>query len=148
MIGHIYYLIGLVVFFSIMSIIFRFKKIYHIKEWRDKYEKVTGNKPLKSEFRSKIEYSTIESYNILVIFELIWVMFGLISNSWCIFLSIIVTSYILNLLIKPIKYTMIHRLSIHLFIILKLLVYGYLVVNHFYLHIENLDIIKEFLQLQ
>lgn len=148
MIGHIYYLIGLVVFFSIMSIIFRFKKIYHIKEWRDKYEKVTGNKPLKSEFRSKIEYSTIESYNILVIFELIWVMFGLISNSWCIFLSIIVTSYILNLLIKPIKYTMIHRLSIHLFIILKLLVYGYLVVNHFYLHIENLDIIKGFLQLQ
>ena len=148
MIGHIYYLIGLVVFFSIISIIFRFKKIYFIKEWKDKYEKVTGKKPLKSEFRAKIEYTTLESYNILVVFELIWVLFGLISNSWCIFLSIIITSYVLNLLIKPIKYTMLHRLSIHLFIILKLLVYGYLVVNHFYLHIENLDIIKGLLQLQ
>ena len=148
MIGHIYYLIGLVVFFSIVSIIFRFKKIYHIKEWLDKYEKVTGNKPLKSEFRTKIEYSTLESYNILLLFELIWVMFGLISNSWCIFLSIIVTSYVLNLLIKPIKYTILHRLTTHLFIIVKLLVYGYLIINHFYLHIENLDIIKEFLQLQ
>jgi hypothetical protein len=148
MIGHIYYLIGLVVFFSIISIIFRFKKIYFIREWKDKYEKVTGNKPLKSQFRTKTEYSKLESYNILVTFELIWVLFGLISNSWSIFLSIIIISYILNILIKPIKYTMLHRLTIHLFIIVKLLVYGYLILNHFYLHIENLDIIKEFLQLQ
>ena len=42
MIGHIYYGIGLLVAFSILSIILRFRKIYSTKEWAEKYEKVTG----------------------------------------------------------------------------------------------------------
>ena len=57
MIGNIYYLIGVLVVLSTVSSILKFGKLYSLKEWKEKYEKIIGRKPSKRDFRSKKEYS-------------------------------------------------------------------------------------------
>lgn len=138
MIGDIYYVIGVLVLLSVISAIVRFNKLYSIKEWLEKYEKVIGRKPLKKDYRTKKEYSLSESSKILSAFEIVWVIIGLIfSNSWYVFLFIILVSYILSVILKPIKWTLIYKLSAFSFLLSKSLLYLYLIINHFFLHKET-----------
>lgn len=137
MLGDLYYSIGILVFFSVLSTILKFGKIYSIKEWKEKYEKVIGRLPIKREYRNKKEYSIAESNKILSIFELTWILFGFFSNSWYMFLFLVISSYLLNLLINPIKWTIAYKVVIFTFIFSKLLLYLYLIINHFFLHKET-----------
>ena len=145
MIGHIYYAIGLIVTFSILSIILKFRKIYSTKEWIEKYEKVTGKKPLKKDYRTKDEYSSYETSGILYMVELGWVILGLITASWYIFGSLLILSYLLNILIKPIKYTFFHKYISLSFLLFRFFVYLYLIINHFHLHLDTWSFIKQFI---
>ncbi len=141
MIGDIYYSIGILVLFSVLSTILKFGKIYSIKEWIEKYEKVIGRKPTKKDYRTKKEYSISESNKILSVFEMIWILFGLFSNSWYIFLSFLILSSLLNILIKPIKWTIAYKIIVFTFILSKMSLYLYLISNHFFLHIETYNVI-------
>lgn len=143
MIGHIYYAIGLLVAFSILSIILRFRKIYSTKEWIEKYEKVTGKKPIRKDYRSREEYTASETSDILSSIEIMWIIGGFITNSWYIFGSLLVISFLLNLIIKPIKFTFFHKYISLSFLILKFSVYLYLIINHFHLHLDTWSIIKQ-----
>ena len=145
MIGHIYYAIGLLVAFSILSIILRFRKIYSTREWIEKYEKVTGKKPIRKDYRSKEEYSASETSSILSSIELMWIIGGFITNSWYVFGSILVISFLLNLIIKPIKFTFFHKYISLSFLILKFSVYLYLIINHFHLHLDTWSIIRQYI---
>ena len=145
MIGHIYYAIGLIVTFSILSIILKFRKIYSTKEWIEKYEKVTGKKPLKKDYRTKDEYSSYETSGILYMVELGWVILGFITASWYIFGSLLILSYLLNILIKPIKYTFFHKYISLSFLLFRFFVYLYLIINHFHLHLDTWYFIKQFI---
>lgn len=145
MIGHIYYAIGLIVTFSILSIILKFRKIYSTKEWIEKYEKVTGKKPLKKDYRTKDEYSSYETSGILYMVELGWVILGFITASWYIFGSLLILSYLLNILIKPIKYTFFHKYISLSFLLFRFFVYLYLIINHFHLHLDTWSFIKQFI---
>jgi hypothetical protein len=137
MIESIYYSIGILVFFSVLSTILKFGRIYSIKEWREKYQKVIGRVPIKREYRTKKEYSISESNKILSAFELIWIFFGFFSNSWYVFLLLVTFSYFLNFLLKPLKWTILYKISIFSFLVSKLILYLYLIINHFFLHIET-----------
>lgn len=143
MIGHIYYAIGLLVTFSILSIILRFRKIYSTKEWIEKYEKVTGKKPIRKDYRSREEYTVSETSGILSSIEIMWIIGGFITNSWYIFGSLLVISFLLNLIIKPIKFTFFHKYISLSFLILKFSVYLYLIINHFHLHLDTWFIIRQ-----
>ena len=145
MIGHIYYAIGLLVAFSILSIILRFRKIYSTKEWVEKYEKVTGKKPIRKDYRSKEEYSVSETSSILSSIELIWIIGGFITNSWYLFGSFLIISFLLNFIIRPIKFTFFHKYISLSFLILKFSVYLYLIINHFHLHLDTWSIIKQYI---
>lgn len=141
MIGDIYYSIGILVLFSVLSTILKFGKIYSIKEWIEKYEKVIGRKPTKKDYRTKKEYSISESNKILSVFEMIWILFGLFSNSWYIFLFFLILSSLLNILIKPIKWTIAYKIIVFTFVLSKMSLYLYLISNHFLLHIETYNVI-------
>jgi hypothetical protein len=143
MIGHIYYAIGLLVTFSILSFILRFRKIYSIKEWIEKYEKVTGKKPIRKDYRSKEEYSASETSSILSSIEIVWIIGGFITNSWYVFGLLLVISFLLNLIIKPIKFTFLHKYISLSFLIFKFSVYLYLIINHFHLHLDTWFIITQ-----
>ena len=145
MIGHIYYAIGLLVAFSILSIILRFRKIYSTKEWIEKYEKVTGKKPIRKDYRSREEYSASETSSILSSIELMWIIGGFITNSWYVFGSLLIISFLLNLIIKPIKFTFFHKYISLSFLMTKFSVYLYLIINHFHLHLDTWSFIKQFI---
>jgi hypothetical protein len=145
MIGHIYYAIGLLVAFSILSFILRFRKIYSTKEWIEKYEKVTGKKPIRKDYRSKEEYSASETFIVLSSVELAWIIGGFITNSWYVFGSLLVVSFLLNLIIKPIKFTFFHKYISLSFLIFKFSVYLYLIINHFHLHLDTWFIINQYI---
>ena len=144
MMSNIYYLIGILVTLSTLSYILKFRKNYSIKEWKEKYEKIVGRKPDKKDFRSKQEYSLFESSNILILFEIIWIIVGLFTSNWYIFLILILLSYI-NIL-NPIKFTILHKLLIFTFLISKLCLYLYLIVNHFYLHENIYNIVNYYIK--
>jgi hypothetical protein len=146
MLGNIYYIIGILVVLSTISTILKFRKLYSIKEWKEKYEKVIGRKPIKKDFRTKNEYSLLEASNILSVFEFIWVLGGFFTSSWYIFLTIIIASYLFNFILKPFKYTFIHKISVLTFLLSKLCLYLYLIVNHFYLHQNIYGILKSYIK--
>lgn len=134
MVGNIYYLIGVLVVLILFRSILKFGKLYSLKEWKEKYEKIIGRKPSKKDFRSKKEYSLHESANILGFFEFIWIVIGLFTSIWYVFASIVIVSYLFNFILKPIKFTIVHKLSVITFLLGRLCLYLYLIVNHFYLH--------------
>lgn len=142
MIGNIYYVIGILVLLSTISTLLRFNRLYSIKEWIEKYEKVVGVKPTKKDYRTKKEYSTSESSKILSLFEIMWVFIGLIfSGSWYVFAFLIISSYIVKTLLNPLKWTIFYKISIFSFLFSKSLLYLYLIINHFFLHKETYDLI-------
>lgn len=145
MLGHIYYAIGLFVLISLITYITKFKKIPYVREWDEKFKTVTGKDPKKDDYRSKEELNLFLGISILSLGEVIWVLGGLLTGSWYVFLSMFVYAIILNLLIKPIKFTLFGKIVILHFIVLKFLVYLYLIINHFHLHYDTLSIIKSYL---
>ena len=146
MVGNIYYLIGVLVVLSTISTILKFRKIYSLKEWKEKYEKIVGRTPKKRDFRNKNEYSLLESSEILVIFELIWIIGGLFTLSWYIFGIVLLLFYILNVILYPIKFTILHKLASITLLLTRLCLYLYLIVNHFYLHQNTYSIIKHYIK--
>ena len=146
MIGNIYYLIGVLVVLSTISSILKFGKLYSLKEWKEKYEKIIGRKPSKRDFRSKKEYSLSESSNILGLFELIWIIGGFFTASWYLFGIMILISYTLNVILNPIKFTILHKFVSFTFLLSRLCLYLYLIVNHFYLHQNTYSIVKSYIK--
>jgi len=131
MLSLIYYSTGFFVVLSLLSSLIRFKKLYSIREWVEKYDKVTGKKPLKSEFRTKKEYSLFESNNFLLLFETIWVIIGLFTCNWYIFLSLMISSFLLNILIKPMRWTSFYKIFLFSFLLSKMFLYLYLILNSY-----------------
>jgi hypothetical protein len=146
MIGNIYYLIGVLVLLSLLSTILKFRKIYSINEWREKYEKITGKKPLKREFRSKKEYSLHESSGLLGLFEILWIFVGFFTGNWYLFGITLALSYLLNIILKPFKFSLLHKLTSFTFLLGRLCLYLYLIVNHFYLHQDTYSIVKNYIK--
>ncbi len=146
MIGNIYYLIGVLVVLSTVSSILKFGKLYSLKEWKEKYEKIIGRKPSKRDFRSKKEYSLSESSNILGLFELIWIIGGFFTASWYLFGIMMLLSYILNIILNPVKFTILHKFVSFTFLLSRLCLYLYLIVNHFYLHQNTYSIVKSYIK--
>lgn len=143
MLGHIYYAIGLITLLSLMSIIVKFKKINSIREWFDRYKEITGKTPEKKDFRSKEENDLYNGALVLLTFEFIWVIGGLLTTSWYVFLSILLISIIIGSLVRPIRHSIVGRTITLLFLLFKFSVYLFLVINHFHLHYDILSLIKQ-----
>jgi hypothetical protein len=143
MIGHIYYIIGLLVILSVISVLLKFTKFYSVKEWEEKYKKVVGKVPLRSDYRKIEEYHLSRKIGILYFFEILWIFAGLTTSSWYIFLSLILLPLIIGTIIKPFKFTLIFKILVLLFLIIRLGTYTFLVINHFNLHIDIYDLVLQ-----
>ena len=142
MLGHVYYTFGLIIIVSLLTILVKFNKISNIREWYTKFKKVTDKIPKEKDFRSKEEYTLYNSFTSLIMFEFTWTILGLLTNSWYIFLSLFIITLIINLIRKPIEFTIIDKVLGFKLILIKLLIYLYLVINHFHLHIDTWSYIK------
>jgi len=141
MLGHIYYAFGLIVLLISISMIMKFKKLNLIKEWRVKFKIVTGKDPQDKDFRDEEEKSLYNGMSMLSLIESIWVIIGLLTGSWFIFLSLLVYSTIINLINKPLKFTIVGKAISLKLLCIKALVYLFLILNHFHLHYDVLKLI-------
>lgn len=145
MLSDIYYFIGIFILLSVLSNLLKFNRIFRIIEWYGKFEKVTGKKAKKADFREESEWISFYSRNMLLIFEGFWIIFGLITNNWFIFISLLVYGKIIGLMFLKIKYTIIGKYTYLHFYIVKALLYGFMIVNHFHLKWDLWKIFKDFL---
>lgn len=146
MLGHIFYFIGLVLFLSNISILSNFFKISKIREWSIKFNKVTGRKPIKSEYKENT-HGQLLAFESLIGINFIWIFFGLVTKSWIIFSIILIFNLILNLITNTIGWF--NKLSTtiqFLKIAIITLFIGILVINHFHLHKDLYQIIIQALQ--
>lgn len=133
MLGHIFYFIGLFLFFFSFSKSLSYTKFIDTKNWINKFKKVTGKDPLKTDFRTEKEHKNFVSFGCLSIFEMIWFIIGLLSNNWIIFGFIILIGMILHQVNKflPTTFQKIIGTSFSLFRTGLILI---LVLNHFHFH--------------
>ncbi len=143
MLENLFYIVGLVVILSVLNIISKFKSIYSVREWEQKYKKVVGKIPVRSDYRSKSEYNLSRKMGILYLFEITWVIIGILTYNWYLFLGLIIFSFISVIILKPFRYTLVFKILSVLFLIIRLVLYTYLVINHFHLHIDTYEVILQ-----
>lgn len=141
MLGNIYYLIGLVVLILSISNIYGFYKINDIKSWIRSFKKISGTDPGPNEFRNPKDFKLLSSYSLSITIEFIWLVLGILTNSWYIYLGLIVSSYIYNGILSRITIDTIQKNLGLLFFIFKSLIILILIINHFHLHINWVDLI-------
>lgn len=141
--GNIFYGFGILILLSCFMAIINFKKFYFVKEWFVKYKEITGKNPKADDFRSKKDLILHTNRNILISIELIWVMIGLSSSNWIIFLLIISLGVMLNVIFNKIKFTLIGKIISFKFLMMRTLLYILMITNHFYLHLDLTESINQ-----
>jgi hypothetical protein len=145
MLMNLYYFIGVFILLSVISQLLKFNKLFSIIEWYDKFEKITGNKAKKEDFRNESEWTIFISRNILLIIEGFWIIFGFITNNWFIFILLVIYGKILSFLFGNIKYTLIGKYVYLKYYILKAFLYGFMIINNFHIGLDLWKIFKDFL---
>lgn len=136
--GNIFYLFGLLVFVISFSRLFNYSKIIQIQDWISAFKKVAQKEPTKSDFRSKEDYSLFLGYGTISIIESIWILIGLLSGNWQIFLLLVLSSFLLKNILEylPISIKKIFGFTYSLIKSLTILV---LILNHFHFHLSLFD---------
>lgn len=135
MLGHIFYFIGLFVFIISISKSISYFRFIDIKEWFLAYIKVTEKEPEKKDYRSEKEYNLFIGFGCVVLLETFWLICGILSKNWMIFLSLIIIRSILSMIINKLPYSSQKFFGTLIgFIISGIILL--LVVNHFHLHLD------------
>jgi len=128
--GYIFYAFGTLILLSNLFSLYKFNKIYYVKKWYHYFKKVSGKYPIVTDFRSEDDYNLFNKYNMVSLIEFIWVCFGVFSKSWFIFLFILLYSMIINRLAINIRYTIIGKIISVKILLLKIILYSYLIVTN------------------
>jgi hypothetical protein len=148
MLSNLYYFFGIFILLSVISQLLKYNQIFSLSEWYEKFEKVTGKKPLKKDFRSESDWYIFMYRNPLLIFEGFWIIFGFITNNWFIFLFMVIYTKLIGFIFNKFKYNIISKyLYLNIFLI-KIIIYGLIIINHFHLKLDLWIIFKDFLQFQ
>jgi hypothetical protein len=129
MFNYIFYSIGLLIIINLLLVLATFKKRFFVIEWYDKYQKLIGKKPTREEFRSENDYKLFKSQGLTNIIESLWVILGLITPYWYVFLGIIIYGKICKIIFNKIKYNFLSRIVIIQNILIKLIAYIILLVT-------------------
>lgn len=145
MMSSIFYFIGIFILMYIISQLVNFNKNFHLIEWLDKFEKITKRKPLDKDFRNESDLNLFKLRNTMLPIEGFWIILGFITNNWFIFVSIVIYGKIIGFIFNKIKYSIISKYLYLHFFILKTILYGFMIINHFHLELDLWVIIKDFL---
>jgi hypothetical protein len=139
MLSNIFYFIGLFVLLSNLLLITRFLDYLFLKEFYNKFQKVTGKKPEKKD----LTQSNYDFLNFLIVntfFTVVWFFIGLLSNNWLIFLLYFIYNPIIEVVYRSnIKF--ISNAVEFIRVLLDVSIVGLLVINHFHLHLNLTSLI-------
>lgn len=130
-----FYFIGILVTLTLFLNILTFKRHIRISEWLFSFKKVTGNNPNISDYREG-DYIFLLKRNIYSIFESVWVLIGLLSDNWLMFVFIIIYTKLFEIALKEIRFTIIGKVMFFKLMLIKFIIYSFIVLNNFYFHIN------------
>lgn len=145
-IGHIYYALGLIPLLMTLAMLVKLSEYNRIKEWYIKFEEITKSKPKKTDFRTPEEYNTYTGISGIVIVDFLWIILGILTQSWYIFLTILAISIIINGVKKLTSINVVSDILTSIILITKFSVYLYLIINHFHLHYDTWQVVKDFIK--
>jgi hypothetical protein len=139
MIGDLYYLLGLIISVFNLSLMPSLNSILKTEEWMVTFKKVRGRYPTKTEFEEG-QLMKMNLFNYYAILASLWMILGLVSKSWFVFLSLLFVNFLAMRILEKIgihkeasKWTRIFLLSINTSVII------FLVLNHFHFHFQLLE---------
>ena len=143
MLGHLFYAFGLFIVFAGIWRIQNWKLIWESLIWTKTFREVNKKIPIKTDFKNPLYWNTIVTFGVILIFEFIFISFGLFSKSWYIYLLIILVNvlnnYISDLLVK-IKLDIVSKYFLLSWNLVKTLIILFLIINHFHLHLNIYDV--------
>ena len=137
MILNIYYIFGLLALLASIINLVRFNKFYYLLEWISKFKKINGNTPNINEFRIENDYNLFVSLSVSKMVFTIWTIFGLFTNNWFIFLSIMLINLIINIIIK--KWNLFHKFILFIKSFFEFITVLFLILNNFIWKINLLE---------
>lgn len=146
MLGHIYYTLALIPLLMTLAIIIKLNEYNKIKEWYSKFEEITKSKPKKEDFRSVDEYGIYAGTSGIMYIDFIWVLLGLLTASWYVFLSILAISIVVNILKKIPLIKIMSPIFNYILLSVKFSVYLYLIINHFHLHNNTWQMVIDYIK--
>lgn len=142
--SYIFYGFGFFIFLHSLMNLIRFEKYYFIEEWFHKYKKVTGIKPMKSDFRDKEDYNLYKNKSLFLNIEFLWICTGIFTNNWFVFLFLLIIGFVFGLGLKKIRFTITYKVISFIYVSMKTLLYLFLFINKFHLNIDILNFITSF----
>lgn len=133
--GNIYYFLGIFLFFISFCKTLAYFKFIDIKEWVIKFKKITGKNPEKEDFRNEGDRSFFIGFGCLSIIESVWLICGLLSNSWIIFSILIVSGILIRQFISLISFPL-QKVIGTSYSLIKTILILILSINHFHFHID------------
>lgn len=146
MLGHIFYFLGLIVFLLNVYTISKYKRVFELREWIIKFKKITGRNPVATDYRKPDDKEVLVAWSTCVVMTSFWIFFGLLAKSWYVFLFLMCINTIINLLCRALGEF--SRFGYFLNLIKSLLIFvttGFLIINHFHLHLDIWSLIKPLL---
>jgi len=143
MISDIFYGVGFLVILLNILCLFRNKRIIEVNDWLSKYKKIIGRNPNKDDFRNKEDLETLLLWSFTVVITLFWMILGLLSKNWSIFLIIFGLNILANYLSKLFsRYIIIISFLKLIKSIVMISLISFLVINHFHLKIDIINYLK------
>lgn len=130
----IYYFVGILVLISLFKIVFNLNKFFFVIDWSLKFQPITKKKLSKERFRNLKDYNRFISNKFFILFEIIWLFVGIfIINKYIVSILIPLILCKRFILIK-IKSFLLRKLVFTLLLVIRILIYLFLIVNGIVLH--------------
>ncbi len=139
MILNIYFIIGIIILVMSFSNMINFIKFFNIRNWALTFKRVTGKDVESKDFRTREDYNIFTIYSVFLFFEIIWLLFGIATSEWYVFLSLIISTLTVNFITKYSKILLLSKIIGTFFSFLKFSLILFLILNHFHFHINLLS---------
>jgi hypothetical protein len=142
MVASIFYFIGLILFLFNFIILMNLSKYFYVREFVAKFKKVTGKNPESSDFADQ-NFGFFSLILLTEVFNFTWFFLGTIGQNWIVFLGYFLILPILAFGINTPKIKFITNFFISLKVIFVVFLLGFLVFNHFHLHLNLAKLILQ-----
>ena len=135
--GHLFYFFGLILVISNMNLLAKFFSFLKTKEWMESFKKITKKEPDVKDFKKTDDLERFNSLNGVLILNVLWLIIGILSKSWKVFLLLLILNYTINLLTHFFgQYKMISKIIQFCKVLILTIFIGLLTINHFHLHLD------------
>jgi hypothetical protein len=134
MLGDIFYILGLFTLIFSFSNLINYSKYWKIKQWYIAFQKVSNREIIRKDFRDSKDYNIFTMFHVFNLVEISWLVLGICTKSWLIFLILLAFELFKFFILKKLKYKLFTNFFGLTFQFFKFLLILILILNHFHFH--------------